>query len=282
MTRFEKSIVAIIAVSVVSGFIISNQSNEHSQVEQPEIKQPSSSVVEAVPVAPTDAKPANKVTEKPRQIAPNKRKFYRSLLPFIEAENSRISSLRTDLATIQNELLAENELSQEQQNQLLTLSKAYRVSTKKGAVVGLPEVKALLIKVDQIPASLVLSQSANESAWGRSRFAKEANNYFGIWCFKPGCGLVPTGRPKNAKYEVTLYPSVELSVRAYFNNINSHPAYSQLRAIRSEQRKQSQPLTGTALAGGLKHYSARGEAYIEELRAMIRYNQLEGITLQSL
>ena len=34
------------------------------------------------------------------------------------------------------------------------------------------------------------------------------------------------------------------------------------------------PLTGTRLAGGLLSYSERGEAYIEELRAMIRVNNL--------
>ena len=51
--------------------------------------------------------------------------------------------------------------------------------------------KELLKRVNTVPPSLALAQGANESAWGTSRFAQEGNNYFGQWCFQPGCGLVP-------------------------------------------------------------------------------------------
>ena len=56
-------------------------------------------------------------------------------------------------------------------------------------------------------------------------------------------------------------------------NLNRHYAYTQLRAIRNELRSNQQSLSGAAMAGGLVGYSERGEAYIEELREMIRFNQ---------
>ena len=49
----------------------------------------------------------------------------------------------------------------------------------------------MLKRVDIIPISLVLAQAANESSWGESRFAKKGNNYFGMWCYTPKCGIVP-------------------------------------------------------------------------------------------
>jgi hypothetical protein len=57
-------------------------------------------------------------------------------------------------------------------------------------------------------------------------------------------------------------------------NLNTHSAYLQLREIRAGLRKQGKPVTGEALARGLSRYSTRGQAYIDEIQAMIRHNQL--------
>ena len=64
------------------------------------------------------------------------------------------------------------------------------------------------------------------------------------------------------------------SVESYIHNLNTNPAYRELRAMRASQRKSNQRLTGSGIALGLVNYSARGEAYIEELQAMIRVNGL--------
>lgn len=291
MSRFEQIIVAIISISLISGFVITNRSTDalkpgghesghESQTSlEPKVVSGDSSTSKAKG-SPSSSKTVKAV----KAIPVNKKRFFNSLLPLIEHENSQLAIQRENLILMQEALLAEKPLSDSEQSQLAALSKTYRVSRPDAANTEIDQtaIAKLLIKVDQIPASLVLSQSANESAWGRSRFAKEANNYFGIWCFKPGCGIVPTGRPDNAKYEVTRYHSTEDSVHAYFININSHPAYKELRRIRAELRVNNAPITGTALAMGLSKYSARGADYIQELQAMIRYNNLEGIRAETL
>ena len=126
-----------------------------------------------------------------------------------------------------------------------------------------------------IPNSLALVQAANESAWGTSRFARDANNYFGQWCFTRGCGLIPANRIEGAHHEVQRFSSPKESVASYLNNLNTHNAYAQLRSIRSNAVKNGEPITGYLLAAGLGKYSERGEAYIEEIRTMIRVNHLE-------
>ena len=55
---------------------------------------------------------------------------------------------------------------------------------------------ALIKRTDIVPLSLLIAQGAIESAWGTSRFAREGNNFFGIWCNRPGCGMVPAKRTK--------------------------------------------------------------------------------------
>jgi len=133
---------------------------------------------------------------------------------------------------------------------------------------------ALLAKIDIIPASLALAQSAIESGWGSSRFARNANNYFGQWCYQPGCGLVPNDRSDDASHEVAKYKSVKESVLTYIHNLNTNPAYRKLRAIRSKLRESGQMITGHRLADGLQFYSQRGQTYIREIQSLIRSNKL--------
>lgn len=290
MTRFEYIVVAIISISMVSGFTITAQSKYEQTRAKLSPTIPAKPVNEASTVSTSSTAlekttPLTKTAPSPataKKIPLSKRQFYSNLLPFIEEENLRLANQRQHLIQMQNDYKSANELSAAGRGQLHQLATTYRVLGKITPQT-IPAVLAkLLVKVDQIPASLVLAQGANESAWGRSRFAAEGNNYFGVWCFKPGCGIVPSGRPEDAKYEVTKYHSIQDSVNAYFLNINSHPAYKHLRQIRAELRANNAPVTGSALAAGLTSYSSRGDAYIEELRAMIRYNNLEGITTRQL
>ena len=132
----------------------------------------------------------------------------------------------------------------------------------------------LLKRVDVVPPALALAQGANESGWGRSRFAREGHNYFGQWCFSPGCGIVPKARAEAARHEVARFASPAASVRAYLHNINTHAAYRRLRELRAQIRDRKTLLTGERLATGLGDYSARGMAYVEEIRRMIRQNRL--------
>ena len=60
----------------------------------------------------------------------------------------------------------------------------------------------------------------------------------------------------------------------YIRNLNSNSAYKSLRDVRAQLRQLNQPVTGHALAAGLKRYSERGMDYVSELREMIEYNKL--------
>ncbi len=139
-------------------------------------------------------------------------------------------------------------------------------------------IAALLLRVDVVPASLIVAQAAKESGWGTSRFAIQGNNYFGIWCFYQGCGLKPLRREANRTHEVASFDSVEQGVRYYVRTINTHVAYRELREMRAEARKSRQSLQGEQLANGLVRYSERGIAYVREVQSMIRDNNLQRFT----
>ena len=182
--------------------------------------------------------------------------FFNYLLPVIHKKNAEIVALRNAISN--------NELND---NQLNDLAKKYRVET--------PSKEELLKVIDILPPSLVLAQAANESDWGRSRFAKDFNNYFGIWCFTKGCGVIPKDRDEDATHEVASFKSLEDCIDYYVLNINRSYAYEDLRLMRKNQRESLQPITGTLLAQGLGNYAFPGDEYIESIQTLINFNQLE-------
>ena len=182
--------------------------------------------------------------------------FFNYLLPVIHKKNAEIVALRNAISN--------NELND---NQLNDLAKKYRVET--------PSKEELLKVIDILPPSLVLAQAANESDWGRSRFAKDFNNYFGIWCFTKGCGVIPKDRDEDATHEVASFNSLEDCIDYYVLNINRSYAYEDLRLMRKNQRESLQPITGTLLAQGLGNYAFPGDEYIESIQTLINFNHLE-------
>ena len=132
----------------------------------------------------------------------------------------------------------------------------------------------MYLRVDIIPASLVLAQAANESAWGTSRFTLEGNNIFGQWCYEEGCGIVPRRRAAGATHEVRRFETIEEAVAAYFVNINTNPVYQYLRELRAQMRVQQLELNPLVLAFGLGRYSERGGNYIDEVQSIIIQNDL--------
>ncbi|MCW8335159.1 glucosaminidase domain-containing protein [Vibrio paucivorans] len=203
-----------------------------------------------------------------------KSRFFSALRPGIELENQRVLKERKRLEQIQQHLL-DSELNAEDNAYAKRLGKLYRVNVPASGVDG-EWVDKMLHRVDVLPEALVLTQAANESAWGTSRFAEQANNYFGQWCYSKGCGLVPLQRSEGMTHEVAKFDSVQQSIHGYFMNVNRNAAYHDLREIRYQRHLEGEDLlsvaTATALTDGLLAYSERGQDYVDDLQAMIRHN----------
>ena len=209
--------------------------------------------------------------ENPVSATGSKQAFISTLLPYIEKENRHLFVLRKDVESLFDKLDSGNSLGKQERKQIKELAKHYRVKVDPLTVEAARE--ELLRKIDIIPSSLSLAQAANESAWGQSRFAREANNLFGIWTYDKEKGLIPRNREQGKKHLVRIFDNVGESVRYYIHTLNSHPAYVGLRETREDLRTSGQTIDGHKLAAGLEKYSARGQQYIDTIRSMIRKNK---------
>ena len=208
-----------------------------------------------------------------QDIQARKQAFFDYLRPEIEAVNRQRMEERRQLEHMLDDLISGNELNYLERRRIKFWSQRYDIEFQPDDLKA--SLEKLLLHLDQIPASMVLAQAAMESAWGTSRFVTEGYNFFGQWCFEKGCGMVPGERSTGARHEVKKFESPRHALYAYFRNINSHPAYNQLREIRARARAAGVELSGLELVAGLQKYSERGQAYIRELRSVIRYNELE-------
>lgn len=199
-----------------------------------------------------------------------KRAFFNYLRPYVKRENARLRALRQQLIEIQEKKEKRMRISLEEYAFLYSLYDEFRMDVAETDQSMLQE---LLKRVDIIPDTLVLMQAANESAWGTSRFAIEGYNFFGQWCFREGCGLVPQLRGDDQSHEVAKFANPGASIKSYFYNLNTFHTYEALRVIRARLRAEGKPVRGEALAAGLGSYSERGEDYIAEISGMIRFNR---------
>jgi Bax protein len=131
----------------------------------------------------------------------------------------------------------------------------------------------LLNKINILPISLILDQAIIESVWGASRFAQEGNALFGQWTWKNKDGIKPK-RNLNANFSVKNFKNLLHSVNSYILNLNTHPAYKELRNFRTSQNKMNETVTGNDMANFLEKYAEIGLEYVTKVKIMIKKNQL--------
>jgi len=222
-------------------------------------------------------------TAKSLPVADKKEVFYRFLLPLALHANVMVQDRRERLIRGDEALAAGKPLSEEQLQGLRRAAVLLRITDEAGAgelsnaspqrlreVIG-----EALYRLDVIPPGLVLGQAAYESGYGTSRFATQGNALFGQWTYG-GDGLVPGQQRKElGDHRIASFEWPFDSVRAYYLNISSHPAYEGFRKLRAKLRAEGKPLTSLALADGLKSYSERGQEYVDILKRIIRVNKLD-------
>lgn len=128
-------------------------------------------------------------------------------------------------------------------------------------------------RIDVIPTSMAIAQAALESGWGKSRFAREANNLFGHWTYS-GIGLIPQNRAPGKTHMIRVFSSLQKSVNGYMLNLNTNVAYEEFRNKRFKARSLGKNFTGMEAATTMINYSELKGEYIKMIKEMIEQNML--------
>ena len=192
-----------------------------------------------------------------RKIPSEKRKdvFVKLLLPSIEVVQQEVLNNRE----IVKKLKVKKGLTEKEKIYAEKLFKKYRTEYGKW--------NELESKMIVYPASLILTQGAIESAWGTSRFFREANNAFGVWSTNPN---EPRIAAKGSRGDFTphlkKYATLKDTVEDITLIISRSSAYSGARKMIWEGKSPYE------IAGGLTKYSEEGKEYVRKVRSTLKYN----------
>ena len=194
-----------------------------------------------------------------RLPAPETRKdvFLRLMLPLVLIADEQVAAERRrleDLAALERQ---GKSLDRRQAAWLEGLAFRYEVPDGPGRIAELLE------RVDMVPPSLALAQAALETGWGTSHLARRGNNLFGQ-------NLEDDGEVVGQ----AQFPNLLDAVRSYVHNLDTHRAYRAFRRARAQARGQGGRLDGLALARTLTAYSELGHDYVDDVRTVIRANDL--------
>jgi Bax protein len=207
------------------------------------------------------------------EVLQKKRIFFRVLAPIILNSNELILKDRKRLESIRSDYRKKNTIREKDQKWILKLAKVYRADKPDGQVTE-KILDDLWEKVDIVPPSLALSQGAEESGWGTSRFAAVGNAIYGQWTWGENAITPKRQRKELGNYGIAAFETMQESVAGYMLNLNTHPAYADLRKKRAELRKKGEKISGVVLAEQLTRYSERGEEYVKTLKSLMEYNRL--------
>jgi Bax protein len=203
----------------------------------------------------TGINPSWRTTSQTLPVQQKKEVFYRLMLPIIVHANGMVMERRGRLLELKAAFAAGEEQAEANLQTLREGAVLLRILDSEQAAAlnsdsdNLAKViDEALYKLDIIPAGLALGQAAYESGYGTSRFATEGNALFGQWTYG-GKGLVPEQQRKNlGDHRIAAFDWPFDSVRGYFINLMSHPAYEEFRRLRAELRAQGEPPSPQELA----------------------------------
>jgi uncharacterized FlgJ-related protein len=206
-----------------------------------------------------------------------KRLFFRALAPLVLRANELILKERVRLDSLRKKTTARAELSGDETSWLLDLAQRYGVDPSDSNTLPPADINELWTRVDIIPTSLALSQAAEESGWGTSRFASQGNALFGQWTWGEHAMKPANQRKELGNYGLAAFESPLQSVLGYMHNLNTHNAYKTLRQKRAEARESGDRPEGKTLAETMINYSERGEEYVKSLHTIMRVNHLNAV-----
>lgn len=221
------------------------------------IKRPVNKPSDIVPITDSLVIPyvyTSAVSLKSLPVKEKKQKFFDMMLPAIMVDKQEIDINFRKLVKIMNN----REMSHQDSVFVNELMVKYKASN----------AEMLKSRLTSFPVSIVLAQAAIESAWGTSRFFVEADNPFGLWSFNSNEQRIEASSTRNGtKVYLRKFDNLKQAIDGYFTTLATGP----FKDFRLAKLKTQDPYV---LVKHLIDYSERGEAYVKEVTAVMRVNNL--------
>lgn len=200
--------------------------------------------------------------------------FILDLIPLIQQSNQAVMLERERLLKIYSLVKNGKRVKHPEQQWLKKLEIKYHGKNNsfplpKDYEKLLKYINELLSRVDMVPIRLAIAQSAIESGWGTSRFCIEGQAFFGIHCYKPGCGI-KARLDDEGGFEVKSYNNAQESVDDYLLFLNSKRGMQNFRNERLNYFHKDSIPDLQKLTKSLKGYSGIGSSYHSMIESILQ------------
>ena len=129
----------------------------------------------------------------------------------------------------------------------------------------------------RVPKELIIAQAAIETGWGKSRFANEGNNLFGIRTWdKDTPHMIAQGMGKKwPGWGVRIFASKCDSVKEYIRLLNEHPAYEDFRKAREQFHVRNLDPDPLVLIQNIDKFSTTADYDKRVRRIIVKVRKLE-------
>lgn len=244
-------LVVLLSIGLVGYYFF--KQNKEEKLQQEPVKQ-EKNVIETTPKVEPKTTTVQKEQKKPRpyKITQKKQRYLDAILP-------ALNEVYSDLERQHKEVKALMEL--DPNSEIITnLKRKYRVQSNE----------EVLIALKPHPKSIAIAQGAMESAWGTSRFYKEAYNIFGVWSMNKNDKRIAAGEQRGSTtIWLRKYDSVKESISDYYLTMARSKAFKSFKKLNYAVENQDPYVLVTKL----DKYSEKGAVYGQELASMISYNR---------
>ncbi|AXA33783.1 glucosaminidase domain-containing protein [Francisella adeliensis] len=202
-----------------------------------------------------------------KNVNEKKEAFITYMLDAIRIANNEICGEKKQVNKLTLSYKKNKTLNENQQQKLDLYIDYYKISRSNSIS---KQLQYLDIKLGTTPTSFLLAQAILESGWGTSRFARDYNNYFGLHCFKKGCGV----KANRADVYLEVFKSADDSILGYYHRLNTGSKFEAFRIARDKVNQKQ--LSIDDLLNTLDEYSELNEGeYQTRLKSVIKYNKLD-------
>ena len=256
--KVNNNIFFVVVIIFFTSFLGCSQSSGVKLEEVKIIEKPINSEDDIMPINGSPVIPyvyTSSVSLNDLPVDVKKKKFFEMMLPAVMVAKKELSYKLKSVKI----LAAKSVLNASDSAYLEKLKAEYEAK----------DIDMLEDRLHTFPVCIVLAQSAIESGWGTSRFFLEANNPFGLWSFDPNEERIEASSSRNGeKVYLRKFNNLEEAIDAYYTTLATGGLFAKFRA---EVLKTNDPFI---LVNYLMDYSERREAYVEEVKAVIRGNNL--------
>lgn len=251
-------LVAVMLTLLLIGYYFyrgNDQDNAQNKIENNTTEIKKEKVINNTTVIQTEkiqkANKVQKTVKKTKPVSQKKKDFYAMMIPALDVVYKELQEQYIEI----DALIKNNPTDAK----IALLKKRYKVDSNE----------ELLIALKPHPKSIAVAQGAMESAWGTSRFYKDAYNIFGVWSFNKNDKRIAAGETRGTKtIWLKKYDNVTGSIRDYYLTMSRSKAFKSFKKLNFIKENQDPYL----LVKKLDRYSEKGALYGEELASMISYN----------